>query len=107
MLFNPLTQDVRLSRIDNRVCKQKVASQICGWSGKARVVKADVADFVAVEQLIQETVERTGHLDYIFNHAGIGIGVNVKHFSIEDWNQNESISPFSIRERQRAVSEII
>jgi short-subunit dehydrogenase len=42
---------------------------------------------MAVEQLVQETVERKGRLDYIFNNAGIGIGGNVNHYGIEDWNQ--------------------
>jgi NADP-dependent 3-hydroxy acid dehydrogenase YdfG len=47
----------------------------------------DVTDFMAVEQLVQETIERRGRLDYIFNNAGIGIGGNVTHYDIEDWNQ--------------------
>jgi short-subunit dehydrogenase len=66
---------------------QEVASKICASGCKAMAVKVDVTDFTAVEQLVQETVERTGRLDYIFNNAGIGIGGNVNHFSIEDWNQ--------------------
>ena len=34
-----------------------------------------------------ETTERTGRLDYIVNNAGIGIGGNVKDYTIHDWNQ--------------------
>jgi NAD(P)-dependent dehydrogenase (short-subunit alcohol dehydrogenase family) len=30
-------------------------------------LKVDVTDFDAVERLVQETVERTGRLGYIFN----------------------------------------
>src|SRR4030042_1192214 len=41
----------------------------------------------AVVQLVQETVKRTGRLDYIFNNAGIAIGGNVNHYGIEDWNR--------------------
>jgi short-subunit dehydrogenase len=66
---------------------EEVASKICDSGGKVRALKVDVTDFFAVEQLIQETVARTGRLDYIFNNAGIGIGGNVKHYGIEDWNQ--------------------
>ena len=66
---------------------QEVASKICASGGKARAFDVDVTDFTAVEQLVQETVERTGRLDYIFNNAGIGIGGNVNHYGIEDWNQ--------------------
>jgi short-subunit dehydrogenase len=66
---------------------EEVASKICASGGKAKARNIDVTDFFAIEQLVQETVERTGRLDYIFNNAGIGIGGNVNHFGIEDWNQ--------------------
>jgi len=66
---------------------EEVASEICTSGRKAMALKVDVTDFLAVEQLVQEAVERTGRLDYIFNNAGIGIGGNVTHYDIEDWNQ--------------------
>jgi short-subunit dehydrogenase len=66
---------------------EEVASKICVSGRKAMAMKVDVTDFRAVEQLVQETVARTGRLDYIFNNAGIGIGGNVSQFGIEDWNQ--------------------
>ncbi|MEW6374409.1 MAG: SDR family oxidoreductase [Thermodesulfobacteriota bacterium] len=66
---------------------EQVASAIQVSGGKAKPVKIDVTNFPAMEQLVQETVKRTGHLDYIFNNAGIGIGGNVYHYGIEDWNQ--------------------
>jgi short-subunit dehydrogenase len=66
---------------------REVASKICASGAKARALKVDVTDFMAVEQLVQKTVERTGRLDYMFNNAGIGIGGNVNHYGIEDWNQ--------------------
>ncbi|UCF57186.1 MAG: SDR family NAD(P)-dependent oxidoreductase, partial [Deltaproteobacteria bacterium] len=65
---------------------EEVASEIRESGGQAKAVEVDVLDFFAVEQLVQETVGRTGRLDYIFNNVGIGIGGNVNHYSIEDWN---------------------
>ena len=56
---------------------EEVASKVCDSGGKAKAVKVDVTDFDAVEQLVQETVERTGRLDYIFNNAGIAIGTRL------------------------------
>jgi NAD(P)-dependent dehydrogenase (short-subunit alcohol dehydrogenase family) len=50
-------------------------------------VKVDVTDFLAMERLVQETIERTGRLDYIFNNAGIAIGGPVRLYGIKDWNQ--------------------
>jgi NAD(P)-dependent dehydrogenase (short-subunit alcohol dehydrogenase family) len=66
---------------------EEVASEIRVSGGKAKAVRIDVTDFPAMDQLVQETVKRTGRLDYIFNNAGIVIGGNVNHYGIEDWNQ--------------------
>ena len=65
---------------------KEVASEIWAAGGRARAFNVDVTDFMAVEQLVQETVERTGRLDYIFNNVGIAIGGNVSHYRIGDWN---------------------
>lgn len=66
---------------------EQVASEIRVSGGKANAVNIDVTNFPAMAQLVQETVNRTGRLDYIFNNAGIAIGGNVNHFGIEDWDQ--------------------
>jgi NAD(P)-dependent dehydrogenase (short-subunit alcohol dehydrogenase family) len=65
---------------------QKVASDIRASGGRANAVEVDVTNFSALEQIVQETVRRTGRLDYMFNNAGIGIVGDVNHYSIEDWN---------------------
>jgi NAD(P)-dependent dehydrogenase (short-subunit alcohol dehydrogenase family) len=66
---------------------EEVASEIRVAGGKAEALELDVTDFPAVEHLVQETVERTGRLDYMFNNAGIGIGGDVSLHSIEDWDR--------------------
>jgi NAD(P)-dependent dehydrogenase (short-subunit alcohol dehydrogenase family) len=66
---------------------EEVVSEIRSSGGKAKAVEIDVTDFPAMEQLVQETVRRTGRLDYIFNNAGIAIGGSINLYSIEDWNQ--------------------
>lgn len=65
---------------------EEVVIEIQASGGKAEAVKLDVADFSAVEQLVQETVKRTGRLDYMLNNAGIGIGGDLNHYGINDWN---------------------
>jgi NAD(P)-dependent dehydrogenase (short-subunit alcohol dehydrogenase family) len=64
---------------------EEVVAAVRAAGGKARARKLDVADFSAVERLLQETVERTGRLDYMFNNAGIGIIGPIRLHSIEDW----------------------
>jgi NAD(P)-dependent dehydrogenase (short-subunit alcohol dehydrogenase family) len=65
---------------------QKVVSDIRASGGRATAAAVDVTDFSALEQIVQETVQRTGRLDYMFNNAGIGIVGDVNHYKIEDWN---------------------
>ena len=66
---------------------EEVASEIRTSGGKAKAMEIDVTDFSAMEQLVQETVARTGRLDFIFNNAGIVIAGPVDRLGIEDWNQ--------------------
>lgn len=53
---------------------EEVALSIQASGGKAKAVKLDVTDFSAVENLLQDTVERTGKLNFMFNNAGIFLG---------------------------------
>jgi NAD(P)-dependent dehydrogenase (short-subunit alcohol dehydrogenase family) len=66
---------------------EEVASAIYAPGGKAKALKIDVTDFPAMERLVQDTVQRTGRLDYIFNNAGIVIGGSANLYGIKDWNQ--------------------
>jgi NAD(P)-dependent dehydrogenase (short-subunit alcohol dehydrogenase family) len=66
---------------------QKVASAIRSSGAKATAVEMDVADFPAMEQMVKETTQRTGRLDYMFNNAGISIMGDFKQHCIEDWNK--------------------
>jgi NAD(P)-dependent dehydrogenase (short-subunit alcohol dehydrogenase family) len=66
---------------------EEAASAIRAEGGKASAHEIDVADFSAVERLLQETVDRTGRLDFMFNNAGIGVGGPVEKHSIDDWSR--------------------
>lgn len=66
---------------------EEVASGIRISGGKATAKEVDVTNFPAVDQLVQETVKRTGRLDYLFNNAGISIIGSLHRYTIEDWNQ--------------------
>jgi len=65
---------------------EKAAAEIRASGGKVLAREVDVTDYPSVELLVQETAGRAGRLDYMFNNAGIGIGGNANHYSIEDWN---------------------
>ena len=63
----------------------EVAKSITDAEGDAKPVSLDVRDFEAVESLVKSTADECGRLDYIFNNAGIGVGGEALHFSIDDW----------------------
>ncbi len=71
---------------------ERIASAINEAGGKATAAEMDVVNYSEVEQLVKETVKRTGRLDYMFNNAGIGIYGNVSHYTIEDWNHLVNIN---------------
>jgi NAD(P)-dependent dehydrogenase (short-subunit alcohol dehydrogenase family) len=86
---------------------EEVASGIHAAGGKAKAVKVDVADFPTMERLVQETVKRTGRLDYVFNNAGIVIGGSVNLYSIEDWNQIMEVNLHGVINGIQAVYKIM
>lgn len=64
---------------------QEVATGIQESGGKASAAELDVTNFSAVEQLVQETTQAQGRLDYMFNNAGIAIGGEASLYNIDDW----------------------
>jgi NAD(P)-dependent dehydrogenase (short-subunit alcohol dehydrogenase family) len=78
--------EVLLADLQSELAEEAI-SEINASGGKAKAVKIDVTDYSAMEQLAQETVARTGRLDFIFNNAGIVVGGPIDRLGIEDWNQ--------------------
>lgn len=63
------------------------AAEIRSTGAEATASVLDVADFEAVQNLVRVTMARTGRLDFLFNNAGIGIGGEVRDYTLEDWNR--------------------
>lgn len=72
---------------------QEVADEIVTNGGKSLPIKANVAKFEEVENLIHKTVEQFGRLDVIVNNAGIGPNLLKTHESLlKDWNRVISVN---------------
>lgn len=54
--------------------------------GKAEAHQLDVRDSAAVTKLVDDTVEKHGRIDYIFNNAGIAVQGFVEEIPVEDWD---------------------
>jgi NAD(P)-dependent dehydrogenase (short-subunit alcohol dehydrogenase family) len=59
--------------------------QQSGW--QAHAVHVDVANEADVARLVERTVAAYGHLDYLFNNAGIAIGGDARDLSVEQWRR--------------------
>ena len=56
-----------------------------GYQAKGAVL--DVTDHEAVMKLVEDTASEAGHLDYIFNNAGIAIFGEAHDLSYNDWKR--------------------
>lgn len=66
---------------------ETAAAEIRSRGGHATAAVVNVADFEAVQGLVRGTLDRSGRLDFLFNNAGIGIGGEVRDYTLEDWNR--------------------
>jgi len=65
---------------------EEVATAIRQAGGRATASQLDVRDAVQFQQVVDETVGRTGGIDYFFNNAGIGVGGDVASYTLADWD---------------------
>jgi NAD(P)-dependent dehydrogenase (short-subunit alcohol dehydrogenase family) len=64
---------------------KEIAARIKENGGQATALALDVTDYPATSQLVQNTYQSSGRLDYMFNIAGIGIVGEARYYAIEDW----------------------
>jgi NAD(P)-dependent dehydrogenase (short-subunit alcohol dehydrogenase family) len=65
---------------------EEVATAIRQAGGRATASQLDVRDAVQFQRVVDETVSRTGGIDYFFNNAGIGVGGDVASYALADWD---------------------
>jgi len=66
---------------------QRVANGIALGGGLAEARLADVSDASQVTHLVEETASTHGHLDYLFNNAGIAIGGDARDLTLDQWRR--------------------
>lgn len=71
----------------NDGCARQVAAAIMRRGGRAYAAHVDVSKEEEVKQLVDETVSAYGHLDYLFNNAGIVIGGDTRDLTSEQWRR--------------------
>jgi NADP-dependent 3-hydroxy acid dehydrogenase YdfG len=64
---------------------EQVVAEITARGGAARLAALDVRDRAQFAAVVQEIVETSGRLDFLFNNAGIGVLGRASHYSEADW----------------------
>jgi NAD(P)-dependent dehydrogenase (short-subunit alcohol dehydrogenase family) len=65
---------------------EEAAAEIRDAGGRALAAEVDVRSSGAMAELINDTVENSGRLDYLFNNAGIGIIGKACDHAVDDWD---------------------
>jgi NAD(P)-dependent dehydrogenase (short-subunit alcohol dehydrogenase family) len=65
---------------------EEVARGISSRGGVASARALDVRDRAAFQALADETAERFGGIDFLFNNAGIGVGGEMADYESRDWD---------------------
>jgi NAD(P)-dependent dehydrogenase (short-subunit alcohol dehydrogenase family) len=65
---------------------EDVARAIRQTGAKATTHELDVRDPAQFQRVVDETVARTGRIDYLFNNAGIGVAGEIAHYTLADWD---------------------
>ena len=71
---------------------EEAADGINASGGTATAVQVDVVNHEQVVSLVQQTVQRCGRLDYMFNNAGIVVFGEASDFEMRDWEQSIDVN---------------
>jgi NAD(P)-dependent dehydrogenase (short-subunit alcohol dehydrogenase family) len=86
LMFAQAGADVVVVDIDGQAAEQAGRS-ITELGAEALVVEADVSSVEGCTAMIEAVMSRFGHLDVLFNNAGIGGGnTHLKDLPVEDWD---------------------
>lgn len=66
--------DINIDNVDNA-------------GGRVQAIKVDVSQADQVQNLVDQTVQEHGRLDYMFNNAGFALSGEIRDLSLEQWNR--------------------
>lgn len=83
---------VVLADIDEAGAKAAADALAAGPPGRVSGVALDVTDPEAVAALVERTAHDHGHLDFLFNNAGIAVAGPVHELTLAHWNRTIDVN---------------
>lgn len=81
----------------------EVAAQITASGGSALAIFADVSQAIDVDQAVQRTLAQCGHIDILFNVAGVVPHGKIHEISESEWDRSFAVNAKSVFLMCRAV----
>ena len=83
---------VVLADIDEGGAKAAADALAAGPPGRVSGVALDVTDAEAVASLVERVAQDHGHLDFLFNNAGIAVAGPVRELTLAHWNRTIDVN---------------
>jgi NAD(P)-dependent dehydrogenase (short-subunit alcohol dehydrogenase family) len=83
---------VVLADIDEAGAKAAADALAAGPPGRVSGVALDVTDAEAVAALVERVAQDHGHLDFLFNNAGIAVAGPVSELTLAHWNRTIDVN---------------
>lgn len=84
--------DLALLGLDKNGLEQVKADIQKEFDVEIMTAVADVTDEAAVKAAVEAVMAKFGRIDILLNNAGIAIGGDVVHLSLDDWNKTMAIN---------------
>ena len=98
---------VALNFAGNEAAAEAVKQEIEAAGGEAILVKADVANEAAVQEMIQKTADAFGRIDILVNNAGITRDGLLARMKEEDWDAVLSTNLKGVFLATKAVAKVM
>ncbi|MCR5031017.1 MAG: 3-oxoacyl-[acyl-carrier-protein] reductase [Selenomonadaceae bacterium] len=98
---------VALNYAGNEAAAEAVKQEIEAAGGEAILVKANVADEAAVQEMVQKTTDAFGRIDILVNNAGITRDGLLARMKEEDWDAVLSTNLKGVFLATKAVAKVM
>jgi NAD(P)-dependent dehydrogenase (short-subunit alcohol dehydrogenase family) len=91
----------------NQTAADETVRLIEDSNGTAEARILNVSDYETFQNIVNETQEKNGSIDYLFNNAGIGVGGEARDFTINDWRSVLDVNLYGVINGITAVYPIM